>query len=157
MKKINFDIEIKDEPQKVYETMLGLNDKNTYNDWTSVFDPSSRWEGSWDKGSKILFLGSDENGQEGGMVSRIRENRPAREVSIEHLGIFDKGKEITEGADVASWAGSQENYYFDETAEGTRIRVEMDSTDEHADFFQESWPKALKRLKEVCEGNGKTS
>lgn len=154
MKKISFEIEIKEEPKIVYENMLGLKDKATYSDWTSVFDPSSRWEGSWDKGSKILFLGSDENGHEGGMVSRIRENKPAREVYIEHLGIYDKGKEVTEGTDMESWAGSQENYYFDETSEGTRIRIEMDSTDDHADYFQESWPKALKKLKEICEKGG---
>jgi hypothetical protein len=39
MKKLQFKIEISATAQKVYETMLGLNDKKTYEHWTSAFNP----------------------------------------------------------------------------------------------------------------------
>jgi hypothetical protein len=42
-----------------------------YAQWTSLFNPTSTYEGSWDKGNKILFIGVDEKGEKGGMVSRI--------------------------------------------------------------------------------------
>ncbi len=56
MKKLQFKKEIKAPAQKVYETMLGLNDKSTYEQWTSAFNPTSTFEGTWEKGSKILFV-----------------------------------------------------------------------------------------------------
>ena len=67
---------------KVYETMLGLNNKSTYEYWTAEFNPTSTYEGNWEKGSKILFVGVDENGKKGGMVSEIEEHKPASFISI---------------------------------------------------------------------------
>ena len=63
MKKLQFKKEINATAQKVYETMLGLIDKSTYEQWVSVFNPTSTYEGKWDKGSKIYFIGTDENGK----------------------------------------------------------------------------------------------
>lgn len=56
MQKLQFKKEINASAQKVYETMLGLKDKATYEYWTATFNPTSTYEGSWDKGSKILFV-----------------------------------------------------------------------------------------------------
>ncbi|HAA00483.1 MAG TPA: tungsten formylmethanofuran dehydrogenase, partial [Flavobacteriales bacterium] len=50
MKKLQFKKEIKASSQKVYETMLGLKDKSTYEFWTSAFNPTSTFEGSWEIG-----------------------------------------------------------------------------------------------------------
>ena len=77
MQKLQFKKEINASAQKVYEVMLGLNDKSTYEYWTSAFNPTSTYEGSWEKGSKIHFVGTDENGKKGGMVSEVAENKPA--------------------------------------------------------------------------------
>lgn len=63
MKKLQFKKVFNTSAQKVYETMLGLNDIKTYEHWTSAFNPTSTYEGSWEKGSKILFVGFDENGK----------------------------------------------------------------------------------------------
>lgn len=43
----------------VYNTMLGLNDKETYEKWTAAFSPTSIYEGSWNKGERIYFVGTD--------------------------------------------------------------------------------------------------
>jgi hypothetical protein len=94
MKRLQFKTEIHASAQKVYETMLGLNDKSTYEHWTSAFNPTSTFEGSWEKGSKIHFVGLDENGKKGGMVSEIVEHQPAQFVSIRHLGFLDGDTEV---------------------------------------------------------------
>lgn len=55
MEKLTFEKEINAPAQKVYETMLGLQGKSTYEYWTATFNPTSTYEGSWDKGSKNSF------------------------------------------------------------------------------------------------------
>lgn len=151
MKKIQFKKEINAAAQKVYETMLGLNDKSTYQQWTSAFNPTSTYEGSWEKGSKILFVGVDENGKKGRMISEIEENQPARFVSIRHYGFLDGDNEITTGAEVEKWVGGYENYSFAEDNGITTVTVDMDSIDEYLDFFNSTYPKALEKLKAISE------
>lgn len=132
--------------------MLGLESIETYQQWTAEFNPTSTYEGSWDKGSKIYFVGTDENGKKGGMVAEIAENMPGRFVSIRHIGILDGDKEITEGADVEKWAGALENYAFDEKDGVTTVTAEIDVDDNYLDYFDKTWPKALQKLKDLSEG-----
>ena len=67
--------------------MLGLSKKSTYEQWTALFNPTSTYEGNWEKGSKILFIGFDETGQKGGMVSEVIANIKNSFVSVKHYGI----------------------------------------------------------------------
>jgi hypothetical protein len=151
MKKVQFKKEIKASAEKVYKTMLGIDDIETYNQWTAEFNPTSTYEGSWEKGSKIRFIGTDENGKKGGMVSEIAENIPYRYVSIRHYGLLDGENEITSGEEVEKWAGSLENYSFEENNGVTTVRVENDASEDHLDYFNSTWPKALDKLKEITE------
>ena len=151
MKKLKFKKEINASAQKVYETMLGLKNKKTYEYWTATFNPTSTYEGSWNKGSKILFVGADENGKKGGMVSEIAEHKPANFVSIRHYGFLDGDKEVTKGEEVEKWAGGHENYTFEENSGITTVTVELDAIDEYLEFFNNNYPKALDRLKEISE------
>lgn len=151
MKKIQFTKEINDSAQKVYEVMLGLIHKSDYEYWTAAFNPTSTYEGNWEKGSKILFVGTDENGKKGGMVSEIVEHQPAQFVSIRHYGFLDGDTEITTGEQVEKWAGGHENYRYDENNGITTITVELDALDEYLDFFNNTYPLALNKLKERAE------
>lgn len=151
MKKIEFKEQIKASKKTVYETMLGLNDITTYEQWTAEFNPTSTYEGSWNKGDKIYFIGTDENGKRGGMVSEIADNTPFEFVSIRHNGILDGENEITSGEQVDGWAGSLENYSFQENDGITTVKVEMDANDDYIDYFSGTWPKALKKLKNMVE------
>ncbi len=149
MEKLHFSIEIDAPRSKVWDTMLG---DATYRMWTSAFSEGSYYVGDWSEGSKILFLGSGENGGESGMVSRIETNRPHEYISIEHLGVVENGKEDTSSESVQSWAGAHENYTFKEVDGGTQVLVDMDINDEYREMFEGMWPKALQRLKELAEG-----
>jgi hypothetical protein len=151
MKKLQFKVSINAPATRTYEIMLGINSKTTYQQWTSLFNPTSTYEGSWEKGNKILFIGVDEKGEKGGMVSRIVENVPNRFVSIQHYGVLKADKEITEGPEVEKWANGFENYTFDEDNGTTTVTVELDTTEDFLDYMNQTYPKALDKLKELCE------
>ena len=151
MKKLQFKVSIKAPVTKVYDIMLGVNSKSTYEQWTSLFNPTSTYEGSWEKGNKILFIGVDEKGEKGGMVSRIVENIPNRFVSIQHYGLLKADKEIMEGPEVEKWANGFENYSFEENNGTTTVTVDLDTTEDFLDYMNQTYPKALDKLKELCE------
>jgi uncharacterized protein YndB with AHSA1/START domain len=151
-KPIRYEILISASPERVYDTTIG---EKTYSKWTSEFNPTSHFVGSWEKGSKILFIGTDQDGSEGGMVSSIRENIPNEFISIEHQGILQLGKEVTSGPEAETWVGATENYTFTEENGKTRLSVEMDAKqkigEEFRIYFDQTWPKALRKLKAICE------
>ncbi|MCB0409648.1 MAG: SRPBCC domain-containing protein [Flavobacteriales bacterium] len=151
MKKLQFKKDINAPVDKVYNTMLGIDNIDTYNKWTAMFNPTSTYEGSWDKGAKIYFVGTDENGKRAGMVSEIADNIPFQFVSIRHYGILDGENEITEGPEVEKWAGGLENYSFEENQGVTTVTVEVDALEDYLDFFMSTYPKALDKLKEIAE------
>lgn len=151
MKKLQYDIKINAPVSKVYDVMLGISNKATYEQWTALFNPTSTYEGSWNKGDKMLFIGVDENGEKGGMVSEIAENVTNRFVSIRHYGLLKADKEITEGPEVEKWACGFENYSFVEINGVSVVGVELDTPDDFEDFMNQTYPLALDRLKEICE------
>lgn len=151
MKKLQFKVSINAPATRTYELMLGINNKSTYELWTALFNPTSTYEGSWGKGNKILFIGVDEKGEKGGIVSRVAENIPHRFVSIQHYGLVKAGKEITEGPEVEKWANGFENYTFEESSGTTTVTVDLDTTEDFLDYMNQTYPKALGKLKELCE------
>lgn len=151
MKKLKYSVNIKAPATKVYEQMLGIKNKETYEQWTAPFNPTSTFQGSWDVGSKIQFIGVDEQGEQGGMVSRIIENVPNQFVSIQHYGLLKGDQEITEGPEVEKWANGFENYTFENDNGSTIVTVDLDTTEDFVSYMDEAYPKALNRLKELCE------
>lgn len=149
MKKLHFSIVINAAAAKVWSTML---DDKTYRIWTEAFSPGSYYKGDWNKGSKILFLGPGEKG-EGGMVSRIKEHRKHEYISIEHLGIVQDGVEDTSSEESKAWAGALENYTFKEKNGATELLIDLTGNiaDEFIKMFEEMWPAALQKLKDLSE------
>lgn len=131
--------------------MLGISDKSTYEQWTTAFDPTSSYDGMWSKGSKIRFIGTDEKGEIGGMVSEIVEHIPNQFVSIRHYGLLKANIEITEGPEVEKWANGFENYTFEENNGVTTVTVDVDTSTDFVAYMNTTFPTALDRLKELCE------
>jgi hypothetical protein len=145
MKKQHYSTFIKAPIKKVWAMML---EPESYKDWTSEFMPGSYYEGSWETGKKIKFLGP---GGEGGMTSMIAENRPLEFISIKHLGYIKDGIEDTQSPEIKAWAPAYENYTFTRKNDGTEVSVDLDVLPDIEDFMEETWPKALTRLKKICE------
>lgn len=149
MKQLHTSILIQAPKEKVWHTML---DDATYRQWTRAFNPGSYYKGSWEQGSEIEFLGPDPAGPgEGGMFSRIKENREFEFISIEHLGLIKNGVRDTTSDEVKKWAPAFENYTFVEKDGGTELQVDMSVHDEFAAMFEEMWTKALQDLKALAE------
>lgn len=145
MKTQHFDIFIQAPRKHVWSTML---QPVSYEQWTAPFSEGSRFEGSWDQGSRIRFLGPEG----GGMVAEIAENRPGEFVSIRHLGFIQNGVEDTTSEAIRAWAPCYENYTFIDEAGGTRLKVDSDVFGDYEAFMAETWPRALAQLKSLCEG-----
>ena len=148
MEKLQFKIDINASNEKVWNTML---DNKTYRIWTEEFTPGSHYVGNWSKGSKILFLGPGADGKVGGMVSRIKDNRLYEFISIEHLGEVLDGIEDTTSDRVKIWAGALENYTLIDKNGKTELLVDMNINEEFKEMFEGMWPKALQKLKSLCE------
>lgn len=148
MKKLFYKTQINAPASKVFDTMLG---RETYKQWTAAFNPTSDFDGGWNKGDKIYFTGINEEGKREGMVAEIAENIPNKYISIRHYGILDGDEEITSGPQVESWAGGFENYSFEENNGVTTVSVDVDTNEEYMDYFDKTWPIALDKLKEISE------
>ena len=148
MEKLHQKIFINAPRARVWDVMLA---DDTYREWTSAFHPGSYYKGDWSEGSKILFLGPAEGAGEGGMVSRIRENRRHEFISVEHLGIVQNGVEDTESAAAKAWAPAFENYTFTDSNGGTELAIEMDIQADQKENFETLWADALSRLKTIAE------
>ena len=144
---MEFSIEINAPVEKVRDTMLS---EEGYKIRSSVFNPGSRYEGDWSLWSEIRFIGPDPSHPEdiGGLYWVIRENRLYEYVSIEYYGEVQNGKKVPK----AERHNAQENYKFKHLEEGkTFLMVELDTAQDFSDFFKETRPQALKKLKSMCE------
>ena len=148
MQTISFSTIIDAPVSKVWKTML---DHPTYELWTEAFHAGSTYEGSWDQGSEIRFIALNDEGNKEGMISRVKENRQHQFISLEHFGMIVNGVEDTSSEQVATWAPSFENYTFTEKDGQTEVKVDIQVPDEDKDMFNDMWPKALAKLKTVCE------
>lgn len=149
MEKIHLSIFIEAPVEKVWNTML---QDETYRAWTKPFNANSSFEGNWEEGSEIRFIGTDSDGNaQGGMYARIKENRLHEFISIEHLGIIENGVIDTTSEKVKKWAPAYENYTFAPKEGGTEVSIDMDIDPEFKEMFLDLWPKALQILKELSE------
>ncbi len=145
---LEFEIHIQSPVEHVYETMLS---KKGYSDWTRIFNPSSHYIGTWEKGSAIQFLGTDKDGQLAGMSSKIVENIPGSFLSIMHLEMITGSGTLNSGPDDDPWTGALENYYFNSQNNASFLKIQINTIKDYVSYFEDVWPKALDRLKTLCE------
>ncbi len=145
LKALHFEILIGAPRTQVWTTMLYT---PGYEQWTQSFCEGSHYIGSWEAGTPIRFCDPAGNG----MISEIADHRPAEFVSIRHLGMIIDGKEDTDSEAVRSWTPCYENYRYSDAAGGTLVQVDMETSAEYETMFAEMWPRALQRLKALCEG-----
>lgn len=120
---------------------------DSYREWTSAFSEGSYFEGSWEQGATIRFLGPSGDG----ILSTIAENRHHAFVSIRHLAPIVAGVAQREGEAAQAWAGALENYTFRVVDGGTELTVDQDMVEAYEADMREAWPKALRKLKDISE------
>jgi len=139
MEKIEFKTSINASAEKVWDVLFGV---ESYPKWTAVFAEGSSVETDWKKGSKAVFG----DGKGSGMVAVIAENIPNEFMSIKHIGEIKDGKEK-----LHDWGESLENYTLKEKDGQTELTIDMNIIDEWKDYFNETWPAALKKVKAMSE------
>lgn len=144
MEKLEFNVLIDAPREKVWEVLWG---EKSYQEWTAAFAPGSSVETDWQKGSKVLFT----DGKGSGMVAFIEDKRPYEYMSFRHMGMLKDGVEDMDSPETKSWAGSHENYTLKNVNGKTELRIDMDVTGDFKDYMQETWPKALDKLKTLSE------
>ena len=144
MERLNFLIKIKATREKVWKVLW---DDKTYRLWTSVFSEGSYAETDWKEGGKVLFLTPAGDG----MYSSIARNKKNEFMSFKHLGVVKNFEELPKDEETLKWSGSMENYRLTETDGETELQVELDASKEHQDYFKETFPKALEKVKEISE------
>lgn len=100
---------------------------------------------------KTALIKELKKGEKGGMISEVFDNIPNRFVSIRHYGLLKANAEITKEPEVEKWANGFENYTFEENNGTTTVTVDLDIAEEFSDYMNQTYPKALSKLKEICE------
>lgn len=150
MEKMKFSININAPKEKVWQVLW---EDASYRKWTSVFmEGSHAITDNWKEGSKVLFMDPKGNG----MVSTVARNKPNEFMSFKHLGEVKDGVEDTSSDKVKGWSGAMENYTLKGANGKTELLVEMDVTDDFKDYFVNTWPKALDKVKELGEAAPET-
>jgi uncharacterized protein YndB with AHSA1/START domain len=140
MKQLDFSLSITAPAAKVWQVLWF---DGTYRRWTSAFMEGSYAVSDWQQGSKIQFLSPSGSG----MYSLIAELVPNQRMVFAHQGEVLKGVEQPP----AAWAGAKESYFLSEKDGTTTLVVTLDTGEEYANYFAETFPKALAIAKELAE------
>jgi hypothetical protein len=144
MKSLFFTIDINASKEIVWNVLW---DDTTYRQWTSVFSEGSYCISDWKQGDKIIFLNADKNG----MFSVIEKKHTPEFMSFKHIGVVKNGEEQPLDAEAQKWTGATENYTLSDSGDGTQLTVEITVTDDFTAYFNESFPKALQKVKDLAE------
>ncbi len=145
MKNLEFKISIAGSKQKVWETMLS---PATYREWVNAAWPDSFFEGEWKEGNNLRFISADGSGT----LATLIEHRPYDYSFAKHIAVLQPGGIEDRDSDVAKgWIGTTESYTFTENDNTTELKVVLTINPEWEKMFSDGWPKALAKLKEICE------
>jgi uncharacterized protein YndB with AHSA1/START domain len=146
MKNLTFKTDIAASAQKVWDTMIG---HETYKDWTNAAWPGSDYKGEWKQGENIRFAGEDGTGT----LATVTTFEPYTKILLTHIALLQPGSVAdTESEWAKKWVGSLEGYTFAEKDGTTNLTIDMKIYEDWEDMFNNDWPIALARLKEICEG-----
>lgn len=139
MELLKFEITIDAPPEKVWSVLW---DEFSYRQWTSAFCEGSFYIGTLEEDSKVQFLDPDNNG----MFSKVVKNIPGKEMVFLHLGEIYSGIETP-----MDWGDATESYFLEEYEDSTKLRMEVNSSEEFKSFFEEKIPLAIQNVKHLSE------
>ncbi len=145
MVSLQFSTTINASAEKVW---FSLWNKTDYENWVSVFYEGSYAISDWNKGSKVHFLSPEGSG----MFSVISEMIPNKKITFLHQG---EVKEHIEQEPKKEWIGCEESYELIEENGVTTLTVNLLLDKNWKDYFNDTFPKALAKIKEIAE-NDKT-
>lgn len=145
MKNLTFSAAIAAPKKKVWDIML---DPETYKVWTNAAWPGSDYIGEWKEGNELRFVSSEGSGT----LAKLLICQPHDHMVAEHIAmLLPGGIEDRDSEEAKDWIGSIEEYSFTEKDGITNLLVTMKVYPKWETMFNTDWPKALVKLKEICE------
>lgn len=142
MNKMKFQISINAKKEKVWDMLW---QDSTFRQWASIIDPGTYMVGDLKEGNEIQFI-SAENGY--GVTSLVAEINEPKYLLLKHTSDTQKnGEEDRE----KEWTGGEESYSLSESDNCTTLTVEFDVPTEMEQYFNENFPKALAKIKQLSE------
>jgi uncharacterized protein YndB with AHSA1/START domain len=151
MKKIQQSIII-DAPREV--VWAAIINEQKFRIWCAEFAPGSYFDGGWQLGQSIKFLGKDEDGQLMGMQAEIAVSEHLKRISIRHYGLISGDVVDSDSDEAKKWVPSYESYELESISpQSTLFSIDVDINEDYLEDMSDAWSKALLKLKEVCEQN----
>ncbi len=146
MRKHQYEISINASADKVWNVLWG---DDTYTEWTEPFCQGSFFKGELKEGNRIHFLSPEL----GGMYSDIIFFTPSKIALFQHIGEVKDGEELPLDEKAEQWTGSFEKYELFEKDGNTVLMAEIDLVPDHSDYFDQTFPKGLEKVKALAESN----
>lgn len=144
MQTLHFSVTINAPAEKIWKVLW---EDATYRQWTNVFSEGSYALSSWQEGARVHFIGPSGDG----MFSEIAKLVPNEFMAFRHLGTMKGGKEQPHTEETKAWEGCREEYTLKQSGSTTELSVLLDSIDEFKPYFEEKFPLALGKVKEIAE------
>lgn len=142
MNEMQFSIAINAAKERVWATLW---QDATFRDWASIIDPETYKVGDLQEGNEIQFI-SAANGY--GVTSLAETVRPGEFLRLRHRAdTQETGSRERE----PQWTGSAETYTLAEEDGVTTLAVAFGVPPELEEYFEDAYPKALQRVKELAE------
>lgn len=141
MKEMKFSIEINASKEKVWQTLW--QDK-TLREWANLIDPGTHMVGELKEGGEVQFISGNGLG-----VSSLVEKLKINEFALlaHQADTQDNGQRERE----KQWTGGKESYTLSEKDGITTLTMASDVPPELEEYFKDSYPKALARVKVLAE------
>lgn len=141
MQKMIFSINIEAPRKKVWDTLW---DDTTFRDWGNIIDEGQYMVGEVKEGNEVQFMSSSGYG----VTSLIEKLIPNEFVLIrQRADTQNSGKQARE----KEWTGGTESYSLKENNNSTTLKVSIDVPSGLEELFQDRFPRALGRVKELAE------
>jgi len=141
-----FETDIQAPREKVWKKLW---DAESYKEWTSAFIEGSYFEGTFEQGNRVYLLSPSGEGMYSDIIF-LKENES---LVFSHIGYLKDKKELPLDDETSLWTGSLESYTLTETGNGTHLKVELDNPRKYHEQMAALFPKALSRLKAICEND----
>lgn len=146
MKTLEFTIEINAPKEKIWQSLW---EDTSYRDWVSFFCEGSYAKSNWIEGDSIHFL--TQNGQ--GMNSIIEKKIENQYMAFKHISEIKDFEPQPIDEKTSEWSGCMETYELIQNDSSVTLKVLMDTLEKYVEYFENTFSKALERIKELSETN----
>ncbi|HVS79560.1 MAG TPA: SRPBCC domain-containing protein [Candidatus Paceibacterota bacterium] len=148
MKSIRHSIEIDAPKEKIWQVLW---DDKTFRDWANIIDQGTYMTGTLQEGAEVNFIGNSDGKVRYGVSSKVEKLIPLKLISfrkVEDIKVADDGS-IEKRDD--QWTGGVESYELEEHDGQVTLSIIEDVPDELVEYFENTLPKVLERIKALAE------